>query len=82
MPNIKKVKYTGSKSMGEELTNHSIVNESLNELEITPPDQIKEALQFYQEIDQIKLDPDVGAVVTGFDTQISYNKLALASLYL
>lgn len=51
MPNIKKVKYTGSKSMGEELTNHSIVNESLNELEITPPDQMNEALQFYQEID-------------------------------
>ena len=82
MPNIKKVKYTGSKAMGEELTNHSIENEFLDGLELTAPDQMKEALQFYQEIDQIELDKDVGAVVTGFDTQITYEKLALASLYL
>ena len=36
----------------------------------------------YEDIENFKPDPEVKAVITGLDFQVTYTKLAIASLYI
>ena len=75
LPDLKKVYVIGSDSLKEELMNHGIDQADEN------PEYDSQGISS-EELDNFELDPDVGAVVQGVDQQISYAKLAIASLYL
>ena len=78
----KKVLSIGSKALHEELENFNIEHETLDAFKLSTSCKVREPLQFYEELDLVELDPNVGVIITGFDREINYNKLSLASLYL
>lgn len=79
-PDVKKVRYTGSEEMGEEIRSNGLatIGGTLGDKEWSDPAKpIK-----YEDIKDYKFDPEVGAVITGIDFAISYAKIFLASCYL
>lgn len=75
LPHCKKVKCIGMKPLKDELKSHGleVVEDNL--------DRFSSGISSEQ-LDQIKIDPEVGAVVQGLDQAITYAKLAVASLYI
>ncbi|KAI9592208.1 4-nitrophenylphosphatase [Syncephalis fuscata] len=72
-PADKKVYVIGQSGICDELDNESIQHNN-------PQDDATDV--DWEQVEQIKPDPTVGAVLVGFDMQINYRKLAKAYVYL
>jgi 4-nitrophenyl phosphatase len=73
-PEIKKVRVVGMKSIGTEFAEQGIAScggeeDGMGRLTL-------------EEFESYKLDPEVSAVVVGLDTNFTYAKLCIASLYI
>lgn len=76
-PDINKVRVVGMNSIRKELSRVGI--DSIGGEDTEGFEGRKITLEEYE---QFKLDPEVKAVVVGLDTKFTYNKLAIASLYI
>jgi len=79
-PEIKKVRYIGMEPMGEELRSNGL--ETIGGTNGEPTSEEGGNCFKYETIKDYKFDEDVGAVVCGIDFNISYTKIALASMYI
>jgi len=82
LPDCKKVHVLGAKQLGEELATFNL--EVCGDLPVNPDDEGKERRleHVIKQIDELKVDPEIKAVVQGYDLDVSYPKICLAGLYL
>ena len=76
MPDCKKVRYIGMKYMGEELRSQGFETVGGDDWE----GHEGEKYFSYEDMENYKPDPEIKAVITGFDQMVTYTKLCLASL--
>ena len=79
LPDCKKVRYIGNEACGDELRSNGIetIGGTNGDQEFANGNHLT-----YEDIKDYQFDEDVGAVITGIDFNVSYSKLALASMYI
>lgn len=76
-PDVKKVQYIGHESLAEELEAHGLIVEPIESKQSG-----EQELNYLDYLDDMELDPFVGAIVCGNDTAITHHKYCVASKYL
>jgi len=79
LPDCKKVRYIGNEACGDELRSNGIetIGGTNGDQEFANGNHLT-----YEDIKDYQFDEEVGAVITGIDFNVSYSKLALASMYI
>lgn len=80
MPDVKKVYYTGSAYIGEELESAGIEPSADNV--VSYKEKIAGEYLTHEELEKYPFDEEVGAVISGWDPTVDYTRLSLASIYL
>ena len=73
---MKKVYYTGTERLGEEIRSHGL--ETVGGADWA---QFRDGFR-YEDLKDYAYDEEVGAVISGLDHTVSYAKLSLASIYI
>jgi ribonucleotide monophosphatase NagD (HAD superfamily) len=79
MPDCKKVRYIGNEACGDEIRSNGIetIGGTNGDQEFADGNHLN-----YEDIKDYKFDEEVGAVITGIDFNVTYSKIALASMYI